>query len=65
MSMKPSAPLKPAGRVLPTAVAAAVLAASLLQSPLAFAQSASGRARGDAVTLHIVKAEIEGVERPK
>ena len=63
MSMKPSAPLKPAGRVLPAAVAAAVLMASLLQSPLAFAQSANGRARGDAVTLNFVNAEIEAVAR--
>jgi general secretion pathway protein D len=44
-------------------VAAAVLAASLLQSPLAFAQSANTRARGDAVTLNFVNAEIEGVAR--
>ena len=63
MSMKPSAPLKPAGRVLPAAVAAAVLMASLLQSPLAFAQSANARARGDAVTLNFVNAEIEAVAR--
>ena len=51
------------GRMLPAAVAAAVLAASLLQSPLAFAQSAAMRARGDAVTLNFVNAEIDGVAR--
>jgi len=63
MSMKPSAPLKPAGRVLPAAVAAAVLAASLLPAPAVFAQAANVRARGDAVTLNFVNAEIEGVAR--
>ena len=64
MSMKPSAPLKPAGRVLPAAVAAAVLVASLLPAPAAFAQSAKGeRARGETVTLNFVNAEIDGVAR--
>ncbi|MGK2900414.1 MAG: type II secretion system secretin GspD [Burkholderiaceae bacterium] len=65
MSMKPSAPLKPAaaGRLLPAAVAAAVLVASLLPAPVAFAQSAAARARGEAVTLNFVNADIDGVAR--
>ena len=64
MSMKPSAPLKPASRVLPAAIAAAVLMASLLPAPMAFAQSSKARtARGETVTLNFVNAEIEGVAR--
>jgi general secretion pathway protein D len=64
MSMNPSAPNHPRrGRALPAAVAAAVLCASLLPAPLALAQTANARARGDAVTLNFVNAEIEGVAR--
>ncbi len=65
MSMKPSVPLKPAaaGRLLPAAVAAAVLVASLLPAPVVFAQSAAARARGEAVTLNFVNADIDGVAR--
>ena len=65
MSMKPSAPLKPApaGRLLPAAMAAAVLVASLLPAPVVFAQSAAARARGEAVTLNFVNADIDGVAR--
>ncbi|MES2226944.1 MAG: type II secretion system secretin GspD [Pseudomonadota bacterium] len=63
--MKPSVPLKPAaaGRLLPAAVAAAVLVASLLPAPVVFAQSAAARARGEAVTLNFVNADIDGVAR--
>ena len=50
-------------RALPAAVAAAVLCASLLPAPVALAQAANARARGDAVTLNFVNAEIEGVAR--
>jgi general secretion pathway protein D len=63
MSMKPSAPLKPRGRVLPAAVAVAVLFGSLLPAPMALAQTAASRARGEAVTLNFVNADIEGVAR--
>ena len=73
MSMKPSAtpPLRAAGRgrVLPGAVATAVLLASLLPAPLALAQTtrSSGKARaargGEAVTLNFVNADIDGVAR--
>ncbi|KQW40072.1 type II secretion system protein GspD [Rhizobacter sp. Root404] len=64
MSMKPSDPLKPASRVLPAAIAAAVLMASLLPAPMAFAQSSKARStRGETVTLNFVNAEIEGVAR--
>ncbi|MES2993559.1 MAG: type II secretion system secretin GspD [Pseudomonadota bacterium] len=64
MSMKPSAPLKPASRVLPAAIAAAVLMASLLPAPMALAQNAKARTtRGETVTLNFVNAEIEGVAR--
>ncbi|MBC8055285.1 MAG: type II secretion system protein GspD, partial [Rhizobiales bacterium] len=68
MSMKPSAPLftpgRARGRLLPAAVAAAVLL-SLLPPPDAFAQSAKSRpARGgETVTLNFVNAEIDGVAR--
>ena len=53
------------GRLLPTAVATAVLLASLLPAPLAFAQSANPRAArgGETVTLNFVNAEIDGVAR--
>ena len=64
MSMKPSTTLQPRrGKALPAAVAAAVLCASLLPAPLVFAQTAARSARGDAVTLNFVNAEIEGVAR--
>jgi general secretion pathway protein D len=64
MSMKPSAPLKPTGRALPAAIATAVLMASLLPAPAAFAQTSKARAsRGETVTLNFVNAEIEGVAR--
>jgi len=50
--------------MLPAAVAAAMLGASLFPSTLAFAQSSpSTKARGEAVTLNFVNAEIEGVAR--
>ena len=50
--------------MLPAAVAAAMLCASLLPAQIAFAQSAPARARsGEAVTLNFVNAEIEGVAR--
>ncbi|HEY8708419.1 MAG TPA: secretin N-terminal domain-containing protein, partial [Burkholderiaceae bacterium] len=61
--MKPSAPFHPRGRVLPAAVATAVLAAALLPAPAVFAQAASARARGEAVTLNFVNADIDGVAR--
>jgi len=73
MSMKPSAtpPLRKTarGRTLPAAMASAVLLASLLPAPLAFAQSANSSARaraargGETVTLNFVNAEIDGVAR--
>ncbi|MDE2300008.1 MAG: type II secretion system secretin GspD, partial [Burkholderiales bacterium] len=63
MSMKPSVPLQARGRLLPAAVAAAVLAAALLPAPVAFAQAASARNRGEAVTLNFVNADIDGVAR--
>jgi len=63
MSMKPSATFSPHGRMLPAAVAATMLCASLLPANLAFAQNAPERARGEAVTLNFVNAEIEGVAR--
>ena len=70
MSMKPSAPpvtrgrLK--GRVLPAAMAAAVMLASLVPAPLVYAQSAKARAGargGETVTLNFVNADIDGVAR--
>ncbi|MEO8808563.1 MAG: type II secretion system secretin GspD, partial [Burkholderiaceae bacterium] len=66
--MKPSAPLSFRGRTLPAALAAAMLCASLLPAPLAFAQTrpAGGSAKfrgGEPVTLNFVNAEIEGVAR--
>ncbi len=69
MSMKPSKNLprraSPRGRLLPAALAASVLLASLLPAPIAFAQAAKARpaARGETVTLNFVNAEIEGVAR--
>jgi general secretion pathway protein D len=70
--MKPSALFHSRGRVLPrvlpTAIAAAMTFASVLPAQFAFAQSTpSGsnisRARGEAVTLNFVNAEIDGVAR--
>jgi general secretion pathway protein D len=49
--------------MLPAAVAAAMLASSLLPASIAFAQGATARARGDAVTLNFLNADIEGVAR--
>ena len=63
MSMKPSAPFHPRSRTLPAAVAAAVLATALLPAPAVFAQAAASRARGEAVTLNFVNADIDGVAR--
>ena len=70
MSMKPSAPLTSRdalrSRLLPAAVAASVLAASLLPAPVVFAQSAArarAASRGEMVTLNFVNAEIDGVAR--
>lgn len=70
MRMKPSAhPVtrgRPSrGRLLPATVATAVLLGSLVPAPLVFAQSAKPRAaaRGDAVTLNFVNADIDGVAR--
>lgn len=70
MSMKPSANpeshLPVGGRLLPTVVAAAVLLASLLPAPLAFAQSARARPaprNAETVTLNFVNADIDGVAR--
>ena len=63
MSMKRSAPLKLRGRLLPAAVASAVLLGALLPAPIAFAQTAAARNRGDAVTLNFVNADIDGVAR--
>ena len=53
------------GRTLPAAVATAVLLASLMPAPLAFAQKAKARTTrsGEAVTLNFVNAEIDGVAR--
>jgi len=64
MSMKPNHTAQ--GRLLPAAVAAAMLCASLLPPSLAFAQSSGTRKRanaGEAVTLNFVNADIEGVAR--
>jgi general secretion pathway protein D len=72
MSMKPSAPFHSRGRVLPrvlpTAIAAAMVAASVLPAQIVFAQAAPNaaaisRARGEAVTLNFVNADIDGVAR--
>ena len=71
MSMKPSATPthrgasagRARGRVLPAATAVALLLASLLPAPVVFAQAAAKSARGDAVTLNFVNAEIDGVAR--
>ncbi|MEP7099794.1 MAG: type II secretion system secretin GspD [Burkholderiales bacterium] len=68
MSMKPSATPKlraaARGRVLPGAVATAVLLAALLPAPLVFAQTKARAARGgEAVTLNFVNADIDGVAR--
>ena len=63
MSMKPRANQSLPGRLLPAAVAAAMLASSLLPASIAFAQSAPSRARSEAVTLNFVNADIEGVAR--
>ena len=61
--MKPNATLKSRGRMLPAAVAAAMLCTSLLPAQLVFAQTAAARSRGEAVTLNFVNADIEGVAR--
>ena len=68
MSMKPSANPRTRSRsrdrLLPAAVATAVLLASLLPAPAVLAQSTKARAaRGEAVTLNFVNAEIDGVAR--
>ena len=49
--------------MLPAALAAAMLASSLLPASIAFAQGAPARARSEAVTLNFVNADIEGVAR--
>ncbi len=53
------------GRTLPAAVATAVLLASLIPAPLAFAQKAKARTTrsSETVTLNFVNAEIDGVAR--
>lgn len=66
--MKRSAPLpalgRSPGRLLPAALACAVLFASLLPAPAALAQAGTARNRGgDTVTLNFVNAEIDGVAR--
>ena len=62
--MKPSATHSFRGRTLPGALAAAMLCASLLPAPLAFAQTSTTKFRGgEPVTLNFVNAEIEGVAR--
>jgi len=66
--MKPSALHSFRGRTLPAALAAAMLCASLLPAPIAFAQTgpAGGSTKfrgGEPVTLNFVNAEIEGVAR--
>jgi general secretion pathway protein D len=69
MSMKPPAStcgLRRQPRGLAAAVAACLLAASVLPASTAWAQqakNASQRFRGDAVTLNFVNADIEGVAR--
>ncbi len=63
MSMKSSAPHPPRHRIVPGAIAAALLFTSLLPAPVAFAQSARSRPSGEAVTLNFVNAEIDGVAR--
>ena len=63
MSMKPRVTKSFQGRMLPAAVAAAMLSASLLPASLALAQSAPARARSESVTLNFVNADIEGVAR--
>ena len=64
--MNASAPHSLRGRTLPAALAAAMLCASLLPAPLAFAQTAPASTKfrgGEPVTLNFVNAEIEGVAR--
>jgi general secretion pathway protein D len=69
MSMKsralPAHRTRLGGRTLPAAVATAVLLASLMPAPLAFAQKAKARTTrsGETVTLNFVNAEIDGVAR--
>ncbi len=68
MSMKSRALSFSRGRVLPTTLAAAVLAGALFPAPLVQAQSTRARARsadagGQAVTLNFVNADIDGVAR--
>ena len=62
MKMKPrSHPTR--SRRWPTTLAASLLSLSMLPTPLAFAQSANSKFRGEPVTLNFVNADIEGVTR--
>ncbi|MDP9043580.1 MAG: type II secretion system secretin GspD [Pseudomonadota bacterium] len=64
--MKPSATSdRPRGRFLPAALAATLLFGGIAPAPLAYAQTGKARntARGDAVTLNFVNADIDGVAR--
>jgi general secretion pathway protein D len=65
MKMKPCPPSTqiPRARRWPTALLSGVLSVALLPAPLAFAQSAAARFRGEPVTLNFVNADIEGVTR--
>jgi general secretion pathway protein D len=68
MSMKSCATPTLPGRMLPAALACAMLVATLLPASHALAQTANLRARGEAargepVTLNFVNADIEGVAR--
>ena len=65
MKMKPSPPPTRTRRPRrwPTALLTGVLSVALLPAPLAFAQSAAARFRGEPVTLNFVNADIEGVTR--
>ena len=68
MSMKLRATPPTPGRMLPAALACALLGITLLPATAVFAQTANLRARGEAargepVTLNFVNADIEGVAR--
>ncbi len=65
MKMKPSHPPTRTQRPRrwPTALLTGLLSVALLPAPLAFAQSATARFRGEPVTLNFVNADIEGVTR--